>query len=252
VSSERNEENEPENEVEEGLSLEELSQSYANVLAQASPGSATETGVDTSDDNVAEHTEEDDSDADILDFPANDPSDADAGVVNPLSILESILFVGRPDSGSISAAEIARLMRGVDEAEVVELASQLNDIYLETGRAMRVIEAPDGFRTVLADDLADVRERFYGRIREIKLSQSAIDCLALIAYQPGVSRRQLEDQRGQASGGVLNHLVRRELIEVRREKEGKKLSPHYYPTKRLLHLAGLASLDDLPQVEELD
>ena len=37
---------------------------------------------------------------------------------------------------------------------------------------------------------------------------------------------------------------------MRREGTGKKLSPHYYPTERLLQLAGLASLEDLPQVEE--
>lgn len=117
---------------------------------------------------------------------------------------------------------------------------------------MRIVEASDGYRTVLADEVDFIRDRFYGRVREVALNQSAIDCLALVAYQPGISRNQLEEQRGQPSGGILNQLVRRRLIEIHRKGDGKDSAPHYYPTDRLVALAGLDSLDDLPQVEDLE
>ncbi len=71
----------------------------------------------------------------------------------------------------------------------------------------------------------------------------------MIAYQPGISREQLEEQRGQPSGPVLSQLVRRQLIEVRREGQ-KQRQLHYYPTDKLLQLIGLGTLEDLPQVEE--
>ncbi len=113
----------------------------------------------------------------------------------------------------------------------------------------RIATIGNAFRLQLADDLQFIRDRFYGPVREIRLNQAAVDCLALIAYQPGVSREELEDQRGQPSGAVLSQLVRRQLIEVKREGQPKK-TLHYYPTDKLLQLIGLGSLEDLPQVEE--
>jgi segregation and condensation protein B len=115
-----------------------------------------------------------------------------------------------------------------------------------------IVPAGAGYRMQLAEDLSGIKDRFYGRVRDIRLNQAAIDCLALVSYQPGISRTKLEEQRGQPSGAILNQLVRRQLLEMRREGPGKQAGPHYYPTERLLQLAGLASLEDLPQAEELD
>ena len=159
-------------------------------------------------------------------------------------------MVGRPDSGPITAREIASLMRGVTETEVDVLVDELNQQYAESGSAMYIAGVSGGYRMQLASDLKVILDRFYGPTREVKLNQAAIDCLALVSYQPGITREKLDEQRGQSSGSVLNQLVRRELIEMRREGKGKAVVPHYYPTERLLDLAGLESLDDLPHAEE--
>jgi segregation and condensation protein B len=150
------------------------------------------------------------------------------------------------------------VIRGVSEAEVVECVRQLNQQYLGSEHAFTIVEHPDGFRLELCADLEPIRESFYGRARPITLNQAAIDCLALIAYQPGIAREQIEEQRGQPSGPILNQLVRRKLISIERKeqqsasevKKGK--TAHYFPTEKLLELAGLVSLEDLPQVEDLD
>lgn len=223
---------------EEGVSLEELSETYAHLL-QSQSGPESEQDTATADDQV-----EDDP------FEQADDSAQDISSVSPLSILEAILMVGRPDSGAISAAEIARVMRGVDEHEIAGLIAELNKTYAENNSAFTVAEEGIGYRLRLADDLRHVSDRFYGQVREVRLNQAAVDCLALVSYQPGISREELEKQRGKPSGSVLNQLVRRQLLEMRREGPDKKLSPHYYPTDRLLQLAGLDSLEDLPQVEE--
>lgn len=172
--------------------------------------------------------------------------------LTPQSIVEAILFVGRPDGGSIPATEIAGLMRGVDASEVTTCVAQLNELYAQTNRATRIVADGAGYRVQLADEVSYIRDRFYGRVRQVKLNQAAIDCLALIAYQPGILREKLEQQRGQPSGGLLSQLIRRQLIEVRRVSEGKKSVQRYYPTHRLLDLAGIDSLDDLPQTEDLE
>lgn len=231
---------------EEGFSLEELSQTYAKL--QSLPGS-------TASEEFAEPTGSDgeSTDDEIELFAADDDPAAEADEhcpITPLSIVEAVLLVGRPDSKPITATEIAGLMRGVDEAEVVDLIAEINRLYAATGRAFYIAEVGVGYRLQLVDELSFMSDRFYGRVREVKLNQAAIDCLALVLYQPGIARDTIDEQRGQASSSILNQLVRRQLLEMRRDGEGTRLSPHYYPTERLLELSGLASLEDLPQVEE--
>lgn len=220
---------------EEGLSLEELSQSYAEVLENEHP-------TPSNQDSIAE------PELEIFDGETDD--DDRSCPVTPLSILEAVLLLGHPEGKSVSAEEIASLMRGVSPAEIHDLAAQLNATYKTSGRALRVAEDSVGFHITLTDDVAFIRQRFYGEVRQVSLNQDAIDCLALVAYQPGISRQELENQRSRPSGPVLNQLVRRQLIEMRRDGQAKKSMAHYYPTPKLLELAGLASLDDLPQVEE--
>lgn len=256
----------------EGVSLEELSQSYQRVLggteagavdnASATPAQADQlAGLASSPAGTVKHSGARDPDdfqahelQEIEQFELDEDAEGDAAEcpLNPQSILEAILFVGRPDGSPISAAEIAALMRGVQAAEVIECIDQLNQIYIETQRATRIVASGTGYRLQLADDLNYVRDRFYGRVRQVKLNQAAIDCLALISYQPGISREKLEEQRGQASGSLLAQLIRRQLLEMRRETEGKKQVQRYYPTDRLLDLAGIESLDDLPLTEDFD
>lgn len=231
-----------------GVSLEELSQSYQRVLAAAEPGGTEATSeIGSTEAAVRQFAS---GELALYDSSAEPQADVDPCPLTPRSIVEAILFVGRPDGGAITASEIAGLMRGVNDSEVVELIDQLNGLYGETGRATRIVASAAGFRLQLDDALHSVRERFYGHARPVKLSQAAVDCLALISYQPGITRETLEQQRGQPSGSVLNQLVRRQLIEMRRQPAGKQSVQHYYPTERLMELAGIESLEDLPQTED--
>lgn len=220
------------------LSLEELSQSYARVLGAPHQ-------VDVDGDEIKIFDEEEDDDATDSPTPSSER-------VTPQGIIEAILFVGRDDGAGIQAGELSALMRGVSEKEIGAFVEDLNRSYEEADSAFRIVEETDGFRVSLAEDFEFVRERFYGRVREITLTQAAIDCLALVAYQPGISRQKIEDQRSEPSGGILNQLVRRQLIDVRRVGEGKSKVTTYYPTNKLTELAGLDSLEDLPQVQEFE
>lgn len=221
----------------DAVSLEDLRNSYSQVVVQETGRSAVSATV---------------ADDEIQIFDSNDDeSDQESHVaISPISIVEAVLMVGRPDGGPISATEIASLMRGVSEAEVDQLVAELNRDYVANNRALHIAMVSGAYRLELAEDLTHVRQRFLGPAREVRLNQASIDCLALVAYQPGITRETLDAQRRQSSGAILNQLVRRELLEMRREKLDNKLEPHYYPTARMLSLVGLESLDDLPTVED--
>ncbi|MGB7342941.1 MAG: SMC-Scp complex subunit ScpB [Pirellulaceae bacterium] len=222
------------------LSLDNLGAAYAKAAAEHDPESFV---------HVEEPDEEDDKDAEQLSVVDDDD---DEGVVSPETIVEAALFVGHPENRSLSEERLASLMRDVTPEEIVEFIDQLNASYREAEQGIRIVRDEHGYRMTIAPVVEKVRRSFLGKVREARLSQAAIEVLALVAYQPGVTTQVVQDQRGRESGSLLNQLVRRQLLEMRREKpdDASRAVPHYYPTERFLQLFGLESLDDLPHVEE--
>ena len=180
------------------------------------------------------------------------PVDLDEDVVTPESIIEGALFVGHPETPSLTEQRLASLIRDFTPEEVKEAIDRLNESYQEADQGIRIVQNEQGYRMTIAPEVEAVRRSFLGKVREARLSQAAIEVLALVAYQPGVSAQTVQDQRGRECGSLLNQLVRRQLLSVQRiapEGGGRKM-PHYFPTERFLVLFGIESLADLPQVEE--
>ncbi len=225
-----------------GLSLEELGQTYAQLLsAGAEPYAPADNEEVTATETPAE-----------FDPVAEELVECDQCPITPLSILEAILFVGKADNTAIEPDAVAGMMRGVRSAEIEQLVTELNEAYEREGSALRIVTSGGGLVMQLADEVASIHDRFYGSVREIKLTQAAIDCLAIIAYRPGITPEEMDEQRGQSSGAILNQLVRRQLVEMRREGGKKNRNRRYYPTQRLLDLAGLDSLEELPLAEDFE
>ena len=83
-----------------------------------------------------------------------------------------------------------------------------------------------------------MRDQFFGRIRQARLSQTAIDILAIVAYQQPLTAEQINTVRGKSSGHVLSQLVHRGLLRIER-LPGKRRPAQYYTTDRFLRLFGL-------------
>lgn len=170
--------------------------------------------------------------------------------LTPQSIIEALLFVGNQGSTPLPPKALAELMRGVEPDEVPSLVGQLNQKYLESGCPYHIVSEGDGYRMVLHQRFEPVRARFYGRVREARLSQAAIDVLAIIAYQQPLTSDEVGRLRGRPSGHILSQLVHRRLLEIRRDKQ-KPRTAYYHTTDRFLALFNLESLDDLPQAEDM-
>ena len=235
------------------ISLEELGQAYANAMAEVigpddSAGEAASSETDTS--AAAEDDAADDSNDETAGSAQAEEEDDDS-IPTPAAIIEAALFIGNPENRGITEAELAALMRDVTVDDVSEYVDRLNESYIANDQAFRIHRDEDGLRLGVAPDMEVVRRAFYGKIRETRLSQHAIEVLSLVAYQPGITAEKVQDQRGKESASLLSQLVRRRLLEQRRVAvEGtKKTTATYHPTERFLQLFGLQSLDDLPQVE---
>jgi len=223
----------------EGLSLEELGQAYAEVVARSDDSPLRD---DVSSDEL------------ISNDTIHDPIDETASDAIPSlsSIIEGALFIGHPDGRAIPESELAALMRDVTVQDVAEEIERLNESYKLNRQAFQIIRDDIGIRLGVASDLETVRRAFYGKVREATLTQGAVEVLSLVAYQPGITGEKVQDQRGKDSASLLSQLVRRRLLEQRREvaTDAKKPVATYFPTERFLNLFGLESLEDLPRVEE--
>ena len=226
----------------QGLSLDELSGSLAQLLGDGSdPYQVAEVEHPAStSDNGASQT------------PTPTPTNGDDGcAVSPRSILEAMLFVGHPANEPLTSKAVAALMRGVRASEVDQLVEELNELYLEEDCPYHIQAVGAGYRLTVKDEYQAIRERFYGKIREAKLSQAAVDVLAVVAYRQPIGRKAVDEIRKDASGRLLNQLVRRQLLAVERTTEKPRLSL-YRTTGRFLELFGLDSLDELPQSQDFD
>ena len=171
------------------------------------------------------------------------------------TIIEAMVFAS---SEPVSADEICQALLREDESLVIsspEIASiilGLNESYSETGRSFSIVHRGRGY-TFVTDS------RFHPWLQYIqhenvsrKISQSAVETLAIIAYKQPITKPEIEQIRGVDSGYILRTLLEKKLIVVagRRDSPGK---PLLYRTSDifLLHF-GISSVEELPKPREID
>jgi len=214
--------------------------------AAAGSGSLMLRGIKQAFQGLLGRTEKDE-------VPAEETTDDEAAEVEvtPRSILEAMLFVGNEGDEPMSVSQAAELMRGVEAHEIRELVKELNESYKREDCPYQIVSAGAGYRLQLCEEFDRLRDRFYGRIRRARLSQAAIDVLAVVAYHQPVVRTDVDRLRSKPSGSLLSQLVRRELLKVERTDRHSGGNV-YRTTDRFLRLFGLESLEDLPQSDEFE
>jgi segregation and condensation protein B len=219
------------------LSLSRLRDAFAQMLG-GGPSSDTSSVADV-DSN---HREQPQS-------PKQIPPASNACEISPRSVVEAMLFVGRPDNGSFAARELAASMRGVSPAEIDAVVAELNATYDNDDAPYRIVCTNSAYRLVLREELERMRDKFYGRVREAKLSPTAVEVLSIVAYNQPATSDEVNQIRGASSSAALSTLVRRKLVRLERSDEGK---PQYWTTDRFLRHFGLDNLAALPRSEELE
>lgn len=222
------------------LSLHRLREAFAQMLHPRPPS-------DPAAQRVVEHPPEG-SEPIVIDDLAmeHDPCE-----ISPRSVVEAMLFVGRPDNRALSARELAAAMRGVSPTEIDAAVAELNALYQQDAAPYEIVGSAVGYRMVLRDEFGRMRDKFQGRIREAKLSAAAVEVLSIVAYNQPIKAEEVSQLRGVPSGAALATLVRRKLVRLDRPADSPA-RPRYSTTERFLHLFGLESLAALPRSEELE
>jgi segregation and condensation protein B len=149
----------------------------------------------------------------------------------------------------ITAEELADVVD--EDADVVANAlRQLRGEYVEESRGFQLAELASGWVMQSAPDVAQWVTKFANRDVSHRLSSAALETLAIIAYRQPISRAQITALRGVNVDGVVRLLEQRGYIEEKGRASGPGLPILYGTTELFLDRMGLASIADLPPIEE--
>lgn len=164
-------------------------------------------------------------------------------------IIESLIFAAE---NPITLRKLADIIEGADSVQIQEAITQLKNDYEVQGRSFQIEEVAGGYRLYTRPEFYEWIAKLRKKSGETKLSQAALETLAIIAYKQPVLRAEVESIRGVQSGQIIKVLMEKDLVKVvgRDESLGHPLL--YGTTKKFLEYFGLKDIKELPKVEELE
>ncbi|MCQ2561346.1 MAG: SMC-Scp complex subunit ScpB [Clostridia bacterium] len=166
---------------------------------------------------------------------------------NIKSALESLLFVWGDPLDAKTAAELFN----IPAQDMVKIFRELAADYEERGSGLRIKEADKTFQLCTNPENDDYIQRLCTPVKEKRLSQAALEVLAVIAYKQPVTKAQIDSVRGIRSDRVIETLVRKDLIEEKGRSTAIGRPILYGTTRNFLSLFGFESLADLPELEDV-
>ena len=191
------------------------------------------------------------------DLSASEQTAAAGDPDNPLNVagaVEALLLLA---AEPVTEFELAQAV-GVPESVVAETLTELVAFYTETGRGFELRQVAGGWRYYTREEYADLITRSVVEGQQSRLSQAALETLAVVAYTQPISRARVSAVRGVNVDGVMRTLLARGLIEEAGHdpESGAVL---FTTTSYFLERMGLRTLEDLPplapqlpEVEELE
>lgn len=158
------------------------------------------------------------------------------------------LILGSPEP--ISAQRIADIIPYLKPAGAKDLVQALNVEYLKQGRAFEITEVAGGYQLRTLPEFAPYLAQTL-KTRALRLSQAALETLAVIAYRQPVIRAEVEHIRGVDAGAVLRGLIERKLVRIAGHRDVPGRPMLYGTTKRFLEVFELSRLEDLPTLRDL-
>ncbi len=163
-------------------------------------------------------------------------------------ILESLLFVSE---SPVKLKTLQEVLTEWDESAILEGLERLRLDYANDSRGIEVVEVAGGYQFRTKPQWGQWIQRLK-KTKPVKLSQSALETLAIIAYRQPIIRPTIEKIRGVDSGWVIRSLLEKGLIRImgRKEIPGRPLV--YATTQTFLELFNLNTLSDLPTLREIE
>ena len=164
-------------------------------------------------------------------------------------IIEAVIFAA---DGPVSVEQLARVVETFDTDTIMRLISELQQEYDANKRSFQIVEIANGFQICTRDEYAPWIKRFYTTELSSRLSVSALEALAIIAYRQPATRAEVEEVRGVNSDSVIHTLLERNLIQILGRKQAPGKPMIYGTTTEFLMHFGLRELSELPSIDEIE
>lgn len=163
------------------------------------------------------------------------------------AIIESLLFVSEVP---LSLAKIKSVLAMYTHAEITEALNELRQEYSGEGHGFFLAEVAQGYQFRSKPEYGQwIRE--LKKITPTRLSQAALETLAIIAYKQPILRSEVESIRGVDVGGILRLLLEKRLIKILGRKNVPGRPIIYGTTQRFLEFFSLKDISSLPTLEDV-
>ena len=164
------------------------------------------------------------------------------------SAFESMMYIWGEPLDVKDAADIFNIIREDAEKYFLELQQE----YEQEGRGIVIRQINKSFQFVTRPENAEYIERLCTPVKIKRLSQSALEVLAIIAYRQPVTKGEIDAIRGVKSDRVIDGLMKKNLVMVTGKSNGIGRPLLYGTTEEFLKNFGFTSIKDLPDIENIE
>jgi segregation and condensation protein B len=166
-----------------------------------------------------------------------------------ISVVEALLF---SSESPVTIQKIREIVSILTPKEAQHIIQYLNVQYRLTKRSFEIREIAGGYQMFTLSDYAAYITKLIKSKQQSRLTQKALETLAIIAYKQPITKHEIEEIRGVNVDGVVKTLLSRNLTTI----SGRAPVPGgpflYKTTKQFLEYFGLNTLEDLPKLKEID
>lgn len=172
------------------------------------------------------------------------------------SIIEALIF---SSDEPISAADLVKAIKGIDgedtqitNEDIEKTVDEINSSYEEHSISFRIIRIAEGFLFATKPEYGKYVGFLSSEKSKRRLSQAALETLAIIAYKQPITKPELESIRGVNSDYILGTLLEKNLIAIKGRAESIGRPLLYATTNEFLKFFALNKLSDLPKPREIE
>ena len=159
-------------------------------------------------------------------------------------IIEAILFASGRD---VKINELMSILE-LSSDEIIDRINLMNNDYSKEDRGIEIIKVEDGYQLTTKKEMYEYLYSIFDKRSKPNLSQAAMETLAIIAYNPKITRAEIEAIRGVNSDGTIYKLLEYNLIEVVGKADLPGKPTIYSTTSNFLKMFGVSCLDELPDL----
>lgn len=168
--------------------------------------------------------------------------------------LESLIFAANP---SISFDELKNAVEEslntlITDEDLAVILETLKEKYATEEYAMEIVEVSGGFRFMTKGAYHHTIGTYLKQNTHKKLSKSALETLAIVAYKQPVTKTEIESIRGVNSDYTIQRLLEKDLVEIAGRSSGPGKPLLYTTSQKFIDYFGLKSMDDMPKLKDFE